>query len=72
MIQGLVDQQIKPDGVQPGLGSFWFLIILVGATDTDFGDFGAGLQGRGNWSRTGDSSRDIGHDESATGDEVLL
>ena len=35
MVEGLVDKEIKANGVQPGLGCFCLSIVFIGASDVN-------------------------------------
>ena len=38
IVEGMVDQKIKSDRVQPGLGGFGFSIVFIGTSDAYFGN----------------------------------
>ena len=38
MVEGLVDKEIKVNGVQPGLGCLCLSIVFIGASDANLGD----------------------------------
>ena len=38
MVEGLVDQEVEANGVQPGLGCLSFSVLLIRASDVNFSD----------------------------------
>ena len=56
VVEGMVDEEIEVDGVQPGLGCFSLSIIFIRTSDANFGDPQTRGSGGGNGSRGGRGS----------------